>query len=117
MTNVSGKFAIVGLGESQIGRRLGRSGMALQLDGSIQQLCVWDDLRDQTHRLGAGRIDDLSGHREPPGHPCSNCLRQSRRHTRTGQDAHTRVSVSEHGPIGRHEEVASERHLQATGNR
>ena len=32
MTNVSGRYAIVGIGESDIGRQLGRSGMALQLE-------------------------------------------------------------------------------------
>ena len=38
MSNVSGKFAIVGVGESQIGRRLGHSGMALQLEAITRAL-------------------------------------------------------------------------------
>jgi hypothetical protein len=33
-----------------------------QLDGPIQQPPVCNYLRDQTHRFGAGRIDDLAGH-------------------------------------------------------
>jgi acetyl-CoA acetyltransferase len=32
VSTISGKFAIVGVGESQFGRRLGRSGMSLQLE-------------------------------------------------------------------------------------
>jgi acetyl-CoA acetyltransferase len=34
MSAVSGRYAIVGIGESDIGRRLGRSGMALQLEAA-----------------------------------------------------------------------------------
>lgn len=34
MSNISGRYAIVGVGESDIGRRLGRSGMALQLEAA-----------------------------------------------------------------------------------
>ena len=34
MSNISGRYAIVGVGESDLGRRLGRSGMALQLEAA-----------------------------------------------------------------------------------
>src|SRR5262249_38630436 len=34
MSAISGRYAIVGVGESDIGRRLGRSGMALQLEAA-----------------------------------------------------------------------------------
>src|ERR1700739_4274089 len=40
-----------------------------QLDGPIEQPRMCNDLRDQAHRFGPGRIDDLPGHREPAGHP------------------------------------------------
>jgi acetyl-CoA acetyltransferase len=38
MSGVSGKYAIVGIGESDIGRHLGRSGMALQLEAVTRAL-------------------------------------------------------------------------------
>ncbi len=38
MSGISGKFAIAGVGESQFGRRLGRSGMALQLEAITRAL-------------------------------------------------------------------------------
>ena len=38
MSNVSGRYAIVGIGESDVGRRLGRSGMALQLEAAKRAL-------------------------------------------------------------------------------
>ena len=36
--NVSGKYAIAGIGESEVGRRLGRTGMALQLEAAKRAL-------------------------------------------------------------------------------
>jgi len=38
MTNISGRYAIVGIGESDLGRHLGRSGMALQLEAVTRAL-------------------------------------------------------------------------------
>jgi acetyl-CoA acetyltransferase len=38
MSNVSGRYAIVGVGESDVGRKLGRSGMALQLEAAKRAL-------------------------------------------------------------------------------
>ena len=38
MSNISGRYAIVGVGESDVGRRLGRSGMALQLEAAKRAL-------------------------------------------------------------------------------
>jgi acetyl-CoA acetyltransferase len=38
MTNVSGRYAIVGIAESALGRHLGRSGMALQLEAATRAL-------------------------------------------------------------------------------
>jgi hypothetical protein len=88
-----------------------------QLDGPIQQLPVCNDLCDQTHRLGPGRIDDLAGHREPAGHRGPDDVGQPRRHARTGQDAHPGMSVGEDRSVGRHKEVATECHLHTAGNR
>jgi hypothetical protein len=88
-----------------------------QLDGPIQQLRVCNDLCDQTHRSGPGRIDDLAGHREPAGHPGSDNAGQPRGHACTGQDAHPGMSVGEDRSIGSHEEVATECHLHTAGNR
>jgi acetyl-CoA acetyltransferase len=38
MSDVSGRYAIVGIGESDVGRRLGRSGMALHLEATKRAL-------------------------------------------------------------------------------
>ena len=38
MSNVSGRYAIVGIGDSEIGRHLGRSGMALHLEAMTRAL-------------------------------------------------------------------------------
>jgi acetyl-CoA acetyltransferase len=38
MTSISGRYAIAGIGESDVGRRLGRSGMALHLEAMIRAL-------------------------------------------------------------------------------
>ena len=38
MTRISGRYAIVGVGESAVGRRLGRSGMALHLEATARSL-------------------------------------------------------------------------------
>jgi hypothetical protein len=37
---------------------VGIADLRRELDRPIQQLRMWDDLRDQTRRLGASRIDD-----------------------------------------------------------
>jgi hypothetical protein len=88
-----------------------------QLDGPIQQLRVCNDLRDQTHRFGPGRTDDLTCHREPAGHPGPDNAGQPRGHACTGQYSHPGVSVGEDRSVGCHEEVATEGHLHAAGNR
>jgi hypothetical protein len=68
-------------------------------------------------RVGHGRVDDLAGHREPTRHPGPAKVGQPCGHACTGQDAHPGMSVGEDSAVGRHEEVATECHLHAAGNR
>ena len=44
MTGLSGKYAIVGVGESDVGRHLGRTGMALHLEAITRALADQEDI-------------------------------------------------------------------------
>jgi hypothetical protein len=71
-------------------------------DGPIQQLRVWDDLRDQADRIGVGRIDDRTGQDADSGMgsaktACSDATRSRTRAPFPSLRSSLPVDRSQHG--------------------